>query len=384
MKAYPRFYFPTNIYSGPQCCEHMRNFFSQQDVVFLMTDETLMRAGIVQNVQNAFQTAVGKIHIFDQVKPDPAVEMVIAAAREAHELHATAVVAVGGGSVMDAAKTVAMLLARFPNMEDYAMRRLAPVNASVPCYVVPTTCGTGAEASSAAVLSYSHVKMGIKAETMFPKAAFLDETLMLSLPKQITAHTAMDALTHSVESYIGLTRHPILDALNLQAVSLVFKYLRRAYSDGQDQQAKFGLTQAACMAGLAMGHSGTGLVHAFSSKMCEEYHHLSHGLSNAILLPYCVRYNAPAVLGRLNELATAIGLCGSSEEEGAYAFVAAVESLARDVGIPPRITGHVLTPERIRILAQETKEHFIAANNPRTPTIEELVDILVRVLPQEE
>lgn len=383
MEGFPRFYFPTRVYSGAGCVARLLDFVGPGDAVFLMTDATLNRLGLAPNVAGLLRGRVKALAVYDKVLPDPAVEMVCEAAEEAHAFGATTIVCVGGGSVMDAAKAVAMLVPHFPDYRPYAMRERPPRLPSLPCYAVPTTCGTGAEASSAAVLSYQHVKGGIKAETMFMAAAFLDEALLLGLPASITAQTAMDALTHAVESYIGRCRQPMLDALNLHAVRLLFRHLPAAYADGSDLAARAGLLQAACMAGLAMGHSGTGIVHAFSNKLCEAYPGLPHGLCNAILLPYCLRYNAPAALGRLGDIAAAAGLntAALGEEAAGYAAVEAIERLGAAVHIPRRISGQPLAEAQIQDLAEGARTHFIAANNPRTPTREDLAGILRQALP---
>ncbi|MDR0841389.1 MAG: iron-containing alcohol dehydrogenase [Christensenellaceae bacterium] len=383
MASYPRFYFPTRIFSGAGSIEQLIAFVGAQDAVFLITDATLVQLGLVKRVTDMLDGHVRALRVYDSVLPDPAIEMVCEATEQAHAFGATAIVCVGGGSVIDAAKSVAMLLAHFPDYQPYALRKRPPEHPSLPCYAIPTTAGTGAEASSAAVLSYNHVKGGIKAETMFLPAVFLDETMMLGLPQSITAETAMDALTHSVESYIGLHRQTILDALNLHVVRLIFRYLPRAYANGADQEARAALTQAACMGGLAMGHSGTGLVHAFSNTMCEEYHDLSHGRSNSIFLPYCTRYNAPAVLDRLADIAQAAGIqtLGLTAEQAGFAAVEAIEQLSDTVNIPKRVTGHTLSAARIAELAENTRTHFITANNPRVPSKEDLIKIIHQAMP---
>lgn len=379
-----RFYYPGQLFSGDHCIEKLKLFISPSDIVFFITDSSLKKIGVADQVEEILKQINCSIVEFTGVMPNPEVEMIYRATELAKNSGATAVVAVGGGSVMDAAKTVAMLCRQPGPMVEYAERGVSPEVPSLPCYAVPTTCGTGSEGSSVAVVSYGEKgKRGLWSDNLFVNAAFLDVDLMMGLPASITATTAMDAIDHAIEAYIGLDRQPILDAFALHAVRLIYKYLPIAYETG-DRYARDQLSAAAFMAGIAMGQSGTGIVHSMADRLGEVYH-TPHGLGIAILLPPCLRYNAPAVLDRLADLAGAMELdiSGKSVEEAAYLAVDAVESLVRRVGIPQRVSGEMVSAEKLREMAETSVHHFITDNNPIRPSTEDLMNIFLQVLPED-
>ena len=378
-----RFYYPTQVFWGTNCVQKLSDFLTTTDTVLLMTDKALLNLGLPQRVSGVLQEQVSRIVLFSDVMPNPEIQMIYQATTLAQQEHVTAIVAVGGGSVMDAAKTVAMLATQEGAMADYGERGKQPMRPSLPCYVVPTTSGTGSEGSSVAVVSYSNAgKRGIWSDSLFVSAAFLDTEMTLELPEPITAATAMDALDHAVEAYIGLDQQPILDALCLHAIRLIARYLPAAYEQN-DPEARAQLSAAALMAGIGMGQSGTGIVHSMADRLGEHYH-TPHGLGIAILLPVCLRYNAQAAASRLADIAAAMDLNigGCSVGEAANMAVTAIEALARRVGIPTRVQGNPLSEDTIRQMADTALHHFITDNNPRRPTVEELMDLFCQVLPQ--
>jgi alcohol dehydrogenase class IV len=210
----------------------------------------------------------------------------------------------------------------------------------VPIYAVPTTAGTGSEVTVAAVISdpERHSKRVIVDPRMVPKMAALDPNLMTGLPPHITAATGIDALTHAVESYVGHWATPYTDGMALSAVGLIFENLRTACSDGKNLQAREKMSLASTYAGIAFTRANVGYVHAIAHQFGGLYH-TPHGLANAIVLPHVLRYSAPAITDRLAQLAVRarVGTEGEPADDLAEKFMAAVEQLNRDLGIPAHL-----------------------------------------------
>lgn len=245
-------------------------------------------------------------------------------------------VAIGGGSPMDAAKAAAARLAR-PNRTIAQMKGLLRVRKKiVPFAAVPTTAGTGSETTIAAVVTdEAHHKYAVSDLCLIPRWAILDPTLTVSLPPAVTAETGMDALTHAVEAYTNkLYNTPETRELARQAVAAIFRYLPAACADGGDLNARQELLAASYRAGFAFTHAGVGNVHAIAHTLGGLYD-VPHGRANAVLLPVVLEEYGGAVYKRLAELADVVGLCpGGTAEEKAQAFIAAIYEMNRKLGIP--------------------------------------------------
>ena len=307
------------------------------DKVLIVTDAMIVRLGLLQPLTAALQAGGTPYAVFDEITPDapiPLIERGIAAFRE-HECDA--LVAVGGGSSMDAAKAIAIASAN----PGKSLRRLAGyfkgLQSPPPVYAVPTTAGTGSEVTVAAVIAdpERQSKLVIVDTRLVPKVAALDPSLMTGLPPAITAATGMDALTHAVEAFLGQWATPATDSLALTAVGLIFENLRTAYRDGADLQAREKMALASTYAGMAFTRANVGYVHAIAHQFGGRYH-TPHGLANAIVLPQVLRFSAPAVTERLAQLAVRarLGEEGMNEEVLAERFLDAIDALNRDLGIP--------------------------------------------------
>ena len=304
--------------------------------VLIVTDEVISKLGLLGQLTDALAAGGTAFTVFDEITPDAPIPVIEKGIDVFSREHCDAIVAFGGGSVMDAAKVIGLAAAngRHPRSLVGYFRGL---RGPVPIYAVPTTAGTGSEVTVAAVISDpEHEKKLVIADTrLVPKMAALDPLLMTGLPKPVTAATGMDALTHAVEAYIGYWGTGFTDRMALSAVSMIYENLPLAYGDGANLAAREKMALASTYAGLAFTRANVGNVHAIAHQLGGKYH-TPHGLANAIMLPQVLRFSAPAITGKLAALAVRakVGNEGEPEAELAERFLDSVEALAASVGIP--------------------------------------------------
>jgi alcohol dehydrogenase class IV len=354
--------------------------------ILIVTDSVVSKLGLLRPLTEALKAGGSDFAVFDEITPDapiPLIERGIAAYREQD---CDAIVAVGGGSSMDASKAIAVSIAN-PRK---SLRQLAGyfkgLNSAVPIYAVPTTAGTGSEVTVAAVIAdhERHSKLVIVDTRMVPKMAALDPALMTGLPPAVTAATGIDALTHAVEAFIGNWATPYTDNMALSAVSLIFENLRTCYREGHDMEAREKMALASTYAGIAFTRANVGYVHAIAHQFGGRYH-TPHGLANAMVLPHVLRYSAPAITDRLAQLAVRAGLGHEDEAEDVLAekFMAGVEALNRDLQIPTRLDA--LQANDIPALARAAcKEAHTGYPVPRYMTISQCEGLIRKLLPKVE
>jgi alcohol dehydrogenase class IV len=304
--------------------------------VLVVTDAQLVGLGLLETVFEALKAAGSAFVVFDEITPDAPIPLVERGIACFEREQCDAVLAVGGGSVLDAAKVIALATAN-----DRAPRELAGYfrarHRPAPIYAVPTTAGTGSEVTAAAVIDdpESGRKLVVADTRIVPKLAALDPMLMAGLPPAITAATGMDALTHAVEAFIGTWSTTETDRLALAAVGMIFQTLPRACTAGDDLAARERMALASTYAGMAFTRANVGNVHALAHQLGARYH-TPHGLANAILLPPVLRFSAQAAAGRMAVLAGRAGVAeGPGGEAGkAQRFIDAVQSVNDRVGIP--------------------------------------------------
>lgn len=296
--------------------------------VLVVTDKILLELGVVETALAGVREAGIETVIYDGVEPNPTFQ-VVEEGRAAYEAgQCDSILAIGGGSSIDAAKIMGLVLTHPDPAEEYV--GFGKVKEAIPpFYAIPTTAGTGSEATMGAVISdnVTHEKSVISGGTLMPTAACLDSALMLGLPPSITAATGMDALTHAIEAYIGVIDRGDCNEKAVMAVKLIFENLATACRDGQDVQARDAMAHASYLAGQAINQVNVGNVHAIAHQLGGKYG-TPHGLANAMVLPHVLDLCKPKAEPRLRELAAVIGL-GSAD-----AFIAAVRDLNKTVGIP--------------------------------------------------
>lgn len=305
--------------------------------ILVVTDGIISKLGLLDDLTKALKLGGAEYVVFDAITPDAPIPLIEEGIDFYLENGCDAIVAFGGGSSMDASKAIAVAVSN----PGKSLRELAGyfkgLHTPVKIYAVPTTAGTGSEVTVAAVISdpERQAKLVIVDTRLVPKMAALDPCLMTGLPPPITAATGIDALTHAIESFIGRWANPYTDDMALSAVGLIFENLRVAYSDGKNLAARENMALAATYAGLAFTRANVGYVHAIAHQFGGKYH-TPHGLANAIMLPRVLKYSLPAVSERLAMLAVRakLGRENEGDEVLAEKFLAAVEQLNRDLGIP--------------------------------------------------
>jgi alcohol dehydrogenase len=302
--------------------------------VLVVTDGELVRIGLVARITAALAEAGVEASVYDGVQPDPTFEQVARGFAQLRRDGCEAVLAVGGGSPMDAAKVIAAMATNGERAEKLAGMfkvRKPPL----PLYAIPTTAGTGSEVTLAAVVSDSktHVKSFVLDPKVLPAMAALDPGLMTGLPPHITAATGMDALTHAVESYLAKTSSPRTEGWATAAVKMIFENLPKACADGSDVEARTAMALAAYYAGLAFTRTSVGYVHAIAHTF-GAYYGTPHGRANAIVLPHVLEFSKDAARDRLAALADVIGVGSGGPDAKAQAFVDAVRELMARIDIP--------------------------------------------------
>ncbi|MEM8561061.1 MAG: iron-containing alcohol dehydrogenase [Pseudomonadota bacterium] len=322
--------------SSAQLCRHIvHTGFSK---VLVVTDQALRELGVVDRAISVLSASGCEVTFYDGVLPDPTYDQVAAGVAVAKANGNDAILAVGGGSSIDAAKVIAASATSEESPQDWEGFGKVK-HETMRLFAIPTTAGTGSEATIGAVISdaQTHQKAVISGSSLLPDAVALDPDLLLGLPPSITAATGMDALTHAIEAYIGTwDRGSRLEDARM-AVKLVFEHLPTAYRDGENRDARAGMSMAAYYGGLAINQVNVGNVHAIAHQLGSKYG-IPHGLANALVLPHVLEFCVHEAAPRLAELARLIGVGGrdSSNEQLAHRFVAAVRDLRTQVGIADR------------------------------------------------
>ena len=320
--------------------------------ILLVTDRVVAAMGLPDGLVKALTAAGTRVVVFDAVTADAPIPVIEQGIARCEKEGCDAVIAFGGGSPMDAAKTIALAVAnrKHPRqLVGYFKGRRAPM----PIYAVPTTAGTGSEVTVAAVVSdpQTNRKLVIADTRLVPAMAALDPTLMTGLPKPVTAATGMDALTHAVEAFVGQWAGAYTDRMALAAVGMIYAHLPTAYRSGKNLVAREQMALASTFAGLAFTRANVGYVHAIAHQFGGKYH-TPHGLANAIVLPHVLRYLSPAITRRLALLAVAAGVGKEGEKPAvlAHSFVDSVVALNRELSIPRHLDA--LRAEDIPALAK--------------------------------
>lgn len=344
-------------FTGPDATRQLCEAIAATGIrkILVVTDATMVKIGLVDPPRDRLAEHGVEVVIYDGVLPDPTIAQIETGVALYKRERCEAVLGLGGGSSIDAAKVVA---ARVRN--PHGIRRMAGLfrllRRPAPMYAIPTTAGTGSEVTIAAIVSdpESVRKFAIMDSRLVPRMAALDGSLMTGLPPAVTAATGMDALTHAVEAYVSRNRTAATDGEALDAVRLIMEHLPKVMEDGGNLESRSQMAIASYKAGLAFTTAGVGYVHAFAHNVGARYH-VPHGLANAILLPYVLAFSKPSVVERLAKLAEASGIAapGESAPELADKFIAHVRALNQRLGIPSRLDA--LRREDIAVIAANAR-----------------------------
>lgn len=303
----------------------------------LVTEKFLLQLGLLDGVFEYFKNKGCEVTVFDGIIPNPTYEVIEDGIRAGKENNCDSIFAVGGGSTIDAAKAIAACYSNDVGVEQ-VVGLLKVKQPTLPFYAVPTTSGTGSEATNAAVISdaKTHQKKFIVDPKLIPSAVALDANMLKSLPPHITAATGMDALTHAIESYTSVNRFSDAERDARLAIELLFEYLPVVYEDGNNLEARQLVALGSFLAAYAFNKSGLGYVHAISHQLSAHYN-TPHGLTNAVILPQILRFNKPVCSDRFANLERMLsGTNAGSNEQLADRFIARVDALAQQLNIPSR------------------------------------------------
>ncbi len=344
----------------------------------IVTDKVIRELGFVDQVMEKLKAAGIESEVFDEVEPDPSDVTVMKIVDRLNSYKPDLVVGLGGGSSMDAAKT-AWVLYENPDKQIPDINPFTPikVNQKARIVTIPTTSGTGAEATWATVVTDTkeHRKMILASRDLVPSWAIIDPKLTVSMPPKITAATAMDALTHSVESYINSWKNDFSDAFAVKAIQYIFKYLPQVYENGEDLEARTKMANAATMAGISFGNSNVGMAHGIAHSVGAVFG-FPHGLVCGIALPYIIEYNIPTSAEYLAELAELVGIKEQDKNKAAKAFANKIRELMRKVDIPLSLKESGVEEkdfkEKFEHLINLTIQDAASTMNPRMYNKEEL------------
>ena len=350
----------------------------------IVTDSFLVGTGLAQRMMESLRAGGLSPAMFDGTVPDPTTESLEPAVAVVRNHRADAIVGFGGGSAMDTAKALAVLGQHGGSMRQYK----APAETAgpaLPIIAVPTTAGSGSEATQFAIITDSddNEKMLCPGLAFLPIAAIIDFELTVSMPPRLTADTGVDALTHAIEAYVSKKANLFSDGMALSAISTIGRYLRRAYTDGTDTEAREHMMLAATQAGIAFSNSSVALVHGMSRPIGAHFH-VAHGLSNAMLFPAITAFSVPAAQARYADCARALGVArdGDNDAVAADGLVSALIELCVDVEVPtPKSFGidesrwHDLVP----LMAEQALASGSPNNNPRVPTAAQIRDLYVQI-----
>lgn len=364
------FHLPTRIEVGKGILSKLADFMKQTvkgKRILIITDPGIQKAGIVEPILAALLKEGYELSIFDQVQPNPKDIDCVAGGKMAQEFCADAILAVGGGSVLDSAKMIAVLHTHGGTPQDYEGR--GKIHREVtPIIAVPTTAGTGSEVTRSSVITDTkrHFKMTIKDVKLAPALAIVDPETTYRLPAAITASTGMDALVHAIEAYTCQVANPISDSLALGAMERIYPWLRMAVADGGNSEARYQMMVGSLIAGMAFSHADVASVHCMAEALGGLYD-TPHGVANSIFLPVVTAYNAPCDPVKHARVARACGLPvqGMTDEEAARCLVEAMDQLGKDIGIPTlRSLGYVREEDFPR-LAEASFENGSTPSNAR-------------------
>jgi alcohol dehydrogenase len=375
------FLLPTRIVFGNdvigQLGDEAKNFGQR---ALIVTDKGVLKTGVVEKIQQLLAAAQIEVAIFSDVDPNPRDKSVDKGAKKAKQLETDMLIGIGGGSAIDTAKAIGVIMQEGGKIQDYEGLNVVkkPIT---PLIVVPTTAGTGTEVTFWSVITDTKrkFKMSIGSPLMAAKVAFVDPMLTLSLPKDITAYTGIDALVHSIEGYTANLSQPISDSLALTAIALIHDNIRKAYANGSNVTARYNMMLGSMLAGIAFGNSDVASVHCMGEAMGGLYD-TPHGLSMAVCLPYCIEYNIIANPEKFAEVAQALGetTAGLSTLEAAQKCVSAVKKLLADLNIPSaRTIG--LKKQDLNRLAAAAAANVAVESNPRILDKQDFLGLFQRV-----
>ncbi|MDN3362966.1 iron-containing alcohol dehydrogenase [Priestia megaterium] len=336
--------------------------------ILIVTDPVLKDIGLVDKVSAPLIQNGYEVDVYADTAPEPPLALGEKLVSYAKSRKYDLVIGVGGGSALDLAKLTAVLAVHDGAVEEYlnltGTKQIT--EKGLPKILIPTTSGTGSEVTNISVLSLESSKDVVTHDHLLADAAIVDPELTLSVPSKVTAATGIDALIHAVEAYVSVNANPVTDALALKAIRMISSSLRTAVENGEDKEARTQMSYGSYLAGLAFFNAGVAGVHALAYPLGGQFH-ISHGESNAVLLPYVMGYIRSSCVTKMRDIFEALGgnATSLSEEKASYQCVKQLQSLVKDVGIPQTLRGFDIPESALQRLTEDgVQQKRILARSP--------------------
>lgn len=351
--------------------------------VLLVSDKSLCEAGVTGKVEKTLKEADIDYVLFSDIKPNPTIKNVTDGVSICKEENADVIVAVGGGSSIDTAKGISVIMTNPDRADVRSLNGLSDTqNRGLPLIALPTTAGTAAEVTINYVITDEErqIKMVCVDANSIPILAIVDSELMESMPKSLAAATGMDALTHAIEGYITLGHNEMSDMFHMKAIQMIFQNLPAAVNE-KDKKAIENMGLAQYIAGMGFSNVGLGIVHSMAHQLGAVYD-TPHGIANALLLPVVMEYNGEVCFERFREILTALGddVRSDSKEEVISKFVSRIEELSKKVGITMSIKDYGVKEEDLDSLADKAMEDPCKPGNPREVTKEDFINLYKKAM----
>ena len=376
---------------------------------FIVTDAYMVKLGYVEKILYYLRKREEHVHfeIFSEVEPDPSVDTVMKGCEAMNKFQPDVIIALGGGSAMDAAKGM-WLFYEHPETNFHSLRlkfmdirkrvfKFPKLGNRARMVAIPTTSGTGSEVTSFSVITDKkhNIKYPLADYELTPDVAIIDPEFVMTVPASVTADTGMDVLTHAIEAYVSVLASDFTDGLAIKAIQMVFEYLHRSYKNGSDSVAREKMHNASCIAGMAFTNAFLGINHSLAHKLGGEFH-IPHGRANAILLPYVIEYNSKKPTKFVSfpkyetfiadkkyaEIAKALGLPASTTRQGVDSLIKGIKDLMKEIKMPSTIGQCGIDKkkfmEKVPGLADRAFEDQCTNANPRMPLVKELEEIYIK------
>ena len=394
-----RFTLPRDLYHGKGSLEALKTLEGKKAII-CVGGGSMKRNGFLQKAEDYLKEAGMEVKLFEGIESDPSVETVMKGAAVMTEFEPDWIVAIGGGSPIDAAKAM-WIKYEYPDTTFEDMCKvfgLPKLRKKAHFCAVSSTSGTATEVTAFSIITdyEKGIKYPIADFEITPDVAIVDPELAETMPVKLVAHTGMDAMTHAIEAYVSMMASDYTDGLALKAIKLVFEYLPRAYKDGNDVEARDHMANASCMAGLAFANAFLGVNHSLAHKL-GAFHHLPHGIANAVVLLDVMRYNSaevptkmgtfpqyqyPKTLARYAEIGRFVGLTGKDDKEVFEKLLDKLEELKKIIEIKPTIKDYGVDEkyflETLDEMSEQAFNDQCTGANPRYPLVSELKDIYLK------
>jgi alcohol dehydrogenase len=373
------------IIAGPNSIESIGEIPAEYRArkVLIITDTGVWNAGLIEKPKRILESAGIHVEVINDTPPEPEVEQVNKIFSAAKKIDCQMIIGIGGGSAMDVAKIVSVMLTNQVSLRQL-LEKINIEHYGLPTVMVPTTAGTGSEVTPNAIVLVpeEELKVGIVNNKLVPNCVILDPVLTIGLPPSLTASTGMDALTHAIECYTSKKANPLSDTFALKSINLIARSIRRAYQNGKDVDARHDMLLGAMFGGICIATSSTTAVHALAYPLGGKYR-ISHGLSNAILLPHVMKYNLDSAEDKFKDIAIAMGIDVTrlSIRQAAEKMIENLFSLVNDLNIQASLKDKGITAADLDIMVEAAcKVTRLLDNNPRPMTKNAMRDIYKKLL----